>query len=33
MSSVAPVRMSRLNVDRRGQLIEATIEVIYCDGL
>ena len=33
MSSVTPVRMSRLNVDRRGQLIEATIEVIYCDGL
>ena len=33
MSSGAPVRMPRLNVDRRAQLIEATIDVIYRDGL
>lgn len=33
MSSVAPIRMPRLNVDRRAQLIEATIDVIYRDGL
>ena len=33
MSSVAPVRMPRLSVDRRTQLIEATIDVIYRDGL
>ncbi len=33
MSSGAPVRMPRLNVDRRAQLIEATIDVVYRDGL
>ena len=33
MSSGAPVRMPRLNIDRRTQLIEATIDVIYKDGL
>ena len=33
MSSGAPVRIPRLNVDRRAQLIEATIDVIYRDGL
>ena len=33
MSSGASVRMPRLNVDRRAQLIEATIDVVYRDGL
>ena len=33
MSVVAPIRVPRRNVDRRSQLIEATIEVVYRDGL
>jgi len=33
MSAVSPAGSNRLNVDRRGQLIESTIEVIYREGL
>ena len=33
MNAVSSAGSNRLNVDRRGQLIESTIEVIYRDGL